>query len=203
MRDWRTLFDFLYIVSLYTWISVMSVSCVPNLCLMTPLCFSCVPLTSSLVSTCIKACSLCKTVIVGLILYFCWFLTKVCIIADCRMQFITTVQLLPFSRTIFSLQLFCLRSYGTEDLAVYIILLIVCGIFINGPYGMITTAVSSDLVGGQRMYFIFLQPLSIEMKIHSLWCLLCMTSSFKCGHRIFFFFFFWFYRVRWGMVYMF
>ena len=57
-------------------------------------------------------------------------------------------------------QLFCLRSYGTEELAVYIILLIVCGIFINGPYGMITTAVSSDLVSGQLthniMYYTYL-----------------------------------------------
>ncbi|CAI8027707.1 Putative glycerol-3-phosphate transporter 3 [Geodia barretti] len=41
--------------------------------------------------------------------------------------------------------LFLLRFIGDAHIAVYIVLLILCGIFINGPYAIITTAVSSDL----------------------------------------------------------
>ena len=48
--------------------------------------------------------------------------------------------------TSINLQLFIFRSFGSESLWVYIVLLIINGMLINGPYGMITTAVSSDLV---------------------------------------------------------
>ena len=44
------------------------------------------------------------------------------------------------------LQLFVLRFVETS-LGVFILLLVINGLLINGPYGMITTAVSSDLVG--------------------------------------------------------
>ena len=43
-------------------------------------------------------------------------------------------------------QLFVLRAVGGESIGAYVVLLIVTGILINGPYGIITTAVSSDLV---------------------------------------------------------
>ena len=69
---------------------------------------------------------------------------------------LTITKLLP-------LQLFFLRVFGTEDLAVYIILLIVCGIFINGPYGMITTAVSSDLVSWITFMLLYSVPVTLYL----------------------------------------
>jgi sugar phosphate permease len=41
--------------------------------------------------------------------------------------------------------LFFLRYHGDDELWLFIVLLCVCGVFINGPYAIITTAVSSDL----------------------------------------------------------
>lgn len=41
--------------------------------------------------------------------------------------------------------LFFYRSYGHVSLAVNVILMLVTGMFVNGPYALITTAVSADL----------------------------------------------------------
>ena len=38
------------------------------------------------------------------------------------------------------------RQYGATTLWAQILLLIMCGLLVNGPYSIITTAVSSDLV---------------------------------------------------------
>ena len=43
-------------------------------------------------------------------------------------------------------QLFVLEAYADASFGWFIAMLILCGIFVNGPYAMITTAVSSDLV---------------------------------------------------------
>lgn len=41
--------------------------------------------------------------------------------------------------------LYCYRSYGHISMAVNVILMLITGIFVNGPYALITTAVSTDL----------------------------------------------------------
>ncbi|XP_047325673.1 putative glycerol-3-phosphate transporter 1 [Impatiens glandulifera] len=41
--------------------------------------------------------------------------------------------------------LFLYRSYGSMSLAINIVLLFITGVFVNGPYALITTAVSADL----------------------------------------------------------
>jgi len=41
--------------------------------------------------------------------------------------------------------LFLYQHYGSYDFAVSVILLLISGAFVNGPYGLITTAVSADL----------------------------------------------------------
>ena len=41
--------------------------------------------------------------------------------------------------------LYCMVAYVGHGLTVLIILLIITGLFVNGPYALITTAVSTDL----------------------------------------------------------
>lgn len=43
------------------------------------------------------------------------------------------------------MQLFLYQVYGTSSLATNITLLIIAGAFVNGPYALITTAVSAEL----------------------------------------------------------
>ena len=52
----------------------------------------------------------------------------------------------PVSAFVVFLQLFILRAFGGGSLGLYVVLLIVTGVLVNGPYAIITTAVSSDLV---------------------------------------------------------
>ncbi|KAK2975828.1 hypothetical protein RJ640_022845 [Escallonia rubra] len=42
-------------------------------------------------------------------------------------------------------QLSCYRNYGHMSMTVNIVLMLVTGVFVNGPYALITTAVSTDL----------------------------------------------------------
>ncbi|XVF08461.1 hypothetical protein REPUB_Repub07fG0005300 [Reevesia pubescens] len=41
--------------------------------------------------------------------------------------------------------LYFYRSYGHVSLVMNVVLMVICGIFVNGPYALITTAVSADL----------------------------------------------------------
>ena len=41
--------------------------------------------------------------------------------------------------------LFVYEAYGTENMGTNIVLLMVCGILVNGPYALITTAISAEL----------------------------------------------------------
>lgn len=52
----------------------------------------------------------------------------------CAGMFIVTVPML-----------FVYEAYGTENLGTNILLLMVCGLFVNGPYALITTAISAEL----------------------------------------------------------
>ena len=42
-------------------------------------------------------------------------------------------------------QMYIFNVYGAVSLTVYIVLLLITGAFVNGPYALITTAVSADL----------------------------------------------------------
>lgn len=41
--------------------------------------------------------------------------------------------------------MFVYQNFGSADLAINVVLLIIVGILVNGPYALITTAVSAEL----------------------------------------------------------
>lgn len=56
-----------------------------------------------------------------------------------------TIDVGCFFFVFFCPQLFVYQSYGAVSIATNISLLIIIGIFVNGPYALITTAVSTEL----------------------------------------------------------